>query len=744
MFCQGQANETTLRTYADRNMPANLQVALVYINGELQNKAEVLPKLAAQEAWLAAARNRLGLVDPPLNPDEALKRLKAMDDEQRGAGVAVMVAFEHEITTVESAVHAVGAELLKEVDPVFAEEALQVGLVSGAVEYKFARNRLFQVDPQQYNLAKLALLGLRSDDPTTQRGSTYDLCELRPVEEYRYEISERLERLKFTPQPDWVFINYKHGALTRWHREQTAAFLRPYTVDPRHRREAMRLLGQMKDKESMLVIVNAYLSGKDDERDAARTALIEAGAINEDYLLSILPQPNQNGRQVSLTTEQKRAATMLERIGTERSMDRLLQLTEISDYRPDFFKLYSLQHFNTPPQPLTTTAPTIPEITGQVRVEVRAPAGEVTWGAGTDRPLHPTIEDVSSISGMVSAPTNAQQLLIPAQHNSAFAGYLFWGRFSLWDLRSGQKVGQTETWLRDTSLFNPFWQTRALSAIVVPSPFGDRLAVGRNHTSIGNHIQIFDLQTGEFTRQLYIPDASGRHFMSYDPIRWLRFAGPDRILTGQAMKLDSDSPYTVRVWSISTGELLRELVYPGSTINAALSPGGTYVAFLHGEVVVVHRVQDGALVGRLPTEVPRESAKLLEFSPDGKYLSLHGTEITEVWNTANGEVVDRHIIKIADRQGIRWLPASDGWLTGRIGDHDLIEIETGKLVDLKSGEMRTDLAEARLHLRLGELDYCGLCGVISQTHVLAEFEDEIHRTGGPRRIEAVPIAPLDK
>jgi RNA polymerase sigma factor (sigma-70 family) len=198
------------------------------------------------------------------------------------------------------------------------------------------------------------------------------------------------------------------------------------------------------------------------------------------------------------------------------------------------------------------------------------------------------------------------------------------GKFWVWDVRTGKQLREVK--LLEASL--PYLNTAAIS-------------LDGKVAALGNYegtITLWNLATGEPLRKLTGND------------KWigrLSFSPDGKTLAVASTKADGPEKEgkTVRLWDVTTGQQLAELVHaPGTVVNAlCFAPTGTILATGGQETTSDKRAgvhlwngSTGKLLHRL--EGHRQAIASLCFAPDGKTLaSLGGDRTIRLWNVNTGK-----------------------------------------------------------------------------------------------------------
>src|SRR5262249_26883261 len=150
--------------------------------------------------------------------------------------------------------------------------------------------------------------------------------------------------------------------------------------------------------------------------------------------------------------------------------------------------------------------------------------------------------------------------------------------------------------------------------------------------------------------------------------------------------------YTLAVWDVSSGKLLRRLKGHSGRVEAlAYHPGGKLVATASDEAPRGLGVQDGPGMVRLwdpvagrevrALKVSKSGAVAVAFSPDGKLLATGNWEGFALWRADTATLVRRINILIPGTDRLACLAFSPSGKTLATGNHHAIrlwDVATGK------------------------------------------------------------------
>jgi WD40 repeat protein len=167
-------------------------------------------------------------------------------------------------------------------------------------------------------------------------------------------------------------------------------------------------------------------------------------------------------------------------------------------------------------------------------------------------------------------------------------------------------------------------------------------------------LEVFDSKTGEVLRKLQSTE---------DSLMALKFS-PDgshlMTLNCRAHQEKGKLYYTIKIWDIHQGKLLKSWLTPNQTwLNSGdnkvfdLSLGGNFWALIQGkEVASVYDGVTGRLHFNLPHGRDREDIISVLFSPDGTKIATGGKGRVKVWSASTGELI--HIFDF-----LHWFPMPD-------------------------------------------------------------------------------------
>jgi WD40 repeat protein len=197
-------------------------------------------------------------------------------------------------------------------------------------------------------------------------------------------------------------------------------------------------------------------------------------------------------------------------------------------------------------------------------------------------------------------------------------------------LASGGKETAISVWLANTGELLQLlrrrpegrsdWQ-RGITSLAF-SPDGQLLASGGED----GLISLWGLQNGKLIRTL-----RGHT----DPVHSVGF-GPNGQLLASASGGGFD--FTMRLWSVPTGTLLKKVDLQGIGFSVAFSGDGRMVAGAAWDQVHVFRSQNVDRIGAFLGGNKHQAAEVVVFSPDGKVLTTAGDEgIVRGWVISSGE-----------------------------------------------------------------------------------------------------------
>lgn len=152
--------------------------------------------------------------------------------------------------------------------------------------------------------------------------------------------------------------------------------------------------------------------------------------------------------------------------------------------------------------------------------------------------------------------------------------------------------------------------------------------------------RIWDIDTGKMVREL---SCSSNNSVDWSP-------------NGKYIVTSGDNNHTsVRIWDVNTGREIRQLIVHTSSVNSvAWSPNEKYIAFCGSDFISRERIDGRDTVkchysikvwdvdtGNMVKELPYSGGDCVAWSPNGKYIVSGGYDnVVRIWDVNTGRELD--------------------------------------------------------------------------------------------------------